>query len=506
MLGETLGSYRVLSPIGQGGMGEVYLAEHALIGRRVAIKVLLPQYSADLDIVTRFFNEARAAARLQHPGLVEVFDFGHAEDGRAYIVMELLVGESLSVRIAREKRFAPALALAIMRQIALALEAAHQKGIIHRDLKPENLFLITDPDAPGGVRVKVLDFGIAKLVRDDEAPRSVKTKTGAVFGTPRYMAPEQCKNAGNVDGRADMYGLGCITFEMLLGRAPFDYDSWGELVAAHIHLPAPRPRDLDPEIPPAIDALVTRTLAKDPADRFATMAELADALEQVWRAAGEHRASLFTPPKGLVLPRRTAPNLLGDAVSAPTLPVAAELSKPPPPTPIPARRRRSRVLLVVGSVVMAAGATILVVALHGGDASPPQVATAPLPPGVESAPPQPPPIPPPSGSAVDPMIELSVDSIPSGADVYRRSDGVKLGKTPYVHRFSRVDGGEIDLLLKRSGYQDKQLALSTASDSKQVVKLVAVHAPKPVDHGKPAAGSNASGPTFLDPYAGSSKR
>src|SRR5262245_379069 len=146
MIGETLGNYRVLSAIGKGGMGEVFLAEHTLIGRRVAIKVLLQQFSLDADTVTRFFNEARAAAKLHHPGLVEVFDVGHHSNGAAYIVMELLVGESLKARVERDKRLAPAIALAIARQVATGLEAAHEQGIVHRDLKPENIFLLPDPE------------------------------------------------------------------------------------------------------------------------------------------------------------------------------------------------------------------------------------------------------------------------------------------------------------------------------------------------------------------------
>src|SRR5262245_56415683 len=350
VIGETLGNYRVLSAIGAGGMGEVYLAQHTLIGRKVAIKVLLRRLSLDGTIVTRFFNEARAAAKIQHPGLVEVFDFGHHKDGSAYIVMELLVGESLAVRLSRDKRLPQATALGIARQVANALEAAHQQRIVHRDLKPENIYLLTDPDAPAGVRVKVLDFGIAKLV-EEETPGSVHTKTGAVFGTPRYMAPEQCKNSRNVDGRADVYALGCILFEMLIGRSPFDHDSWGELVAAHIHLQPPRLRDVDPELPATIDAIVARMLAKNPADRSPSMAELVEAIDGVWKNAPD-RESLFTPPKGLTAVTR--PALPTNA--APTLPIAAEVTAPDP-----APRRRAPRLVLAGVVAagLAAGAFVI---------------------------------------------------------------------------------------------------------------------------------------------------
>jgi serine/threonine-protein kinase len=490
MIGEVLGNYRVLSEIGKGGMGEVFLAQHTLIGRRVAVKVLLRQFSLDQSTVNRFFNEARAAAKIHHPGLVEVFDFGHHTDGSAYIVMELLVGESLSARISRDGRLAPAVALAIARQVAIAIEAAHQQGIVHRDLKPENIYLLPDPESSGGVRVKVLDFGIAKLA-NDETPRSVKTKTGAVFGTPRYMAPEQCRNAGTVDCRADIYALGCILFEMLIGRAPFDFDSWGELVAAHLHLDPPRPRELDPELPSAIELLVMRALAKKPADRYASMAELADAIEAVWRQSGEGRASLFTPPKGLTVARApTSPTSL--TAGAPTLPVAAEVSVPPP------RGRRVPWLLIGGAAVVAIAIGAFVM-LRGGDEEHPVVAEAPRPvvqPVVVDAPPPPPQI---TAPPEPTKVQLVVDSVPSGADVYRRSDGARLGKTPLTRSYERLEGGEIEFVIRRSGYQDKSIALSIAHDGKQVAKLVPVRAARPTDHVKPSNGSG-SATILLDPY------
>jgi len=491
MIGETLGNYRVLSAIGRGGMGEVYLAEHALIGRRVAIKVLLRQLSVDADTVTRFFNEAKAAAKLHHPGLVEVFDFGHHTNGAAYIVMELLVGESLKDRVERDQRLAPGTALAIARQVATALEAAHAQGIVHRDLKPENIFLLPDAESSVGVRAKVLDFGIAKLAHE-ETPGSVKTKTGAVFGTPRYMAPEQCKNAGNVDRRADIYALGCILFEMLLGRAPFTFDNWGELVAAHIHLEPPQPRELDPELPAEIELVVMRMLAKQPGERYATMADVATAIEDVWRNAGDRREMLFTPPKGLVTVKRPSTSISGDAA---TLPVAAELSTEPPV----ARRRRP---LLVGAGVVAAATALAFVLLHGGgggDEPHPSAAT-PAPPPVHVDPkPAPIPVAPDhdAGSAAQPdKVELVVESIPSGADVYRRADGIKIGKTPFRRNFDRVDGGVIELLIKRAGFQDRSITLSTAHDGKELARLAPARAVRPVASQKAGSG----GPTFLDPY------
>ncbi|HEY5923545.1 MAG TPA: serine/threonine-protein kinase, partial [Kofleriaceae bacterium] len=276
MVGETLGSYRIVSEIGSGGMGVVYLAEHALIGRKVAVKLLRADMPA--EYVERFFTEAKAAATLHHPGLVDVFDFGHHADGRAFIVMEFLPGESLAERLEHEPRLPATLACVITRSVAISLHVAHEQGIIHRDLKPGNIFLIPDPEAPAGLRTKVLDFGIAKLIREREE-RAVKTASGAVIGTPRYMSPEQCKNARTVDGRSDIYSLGCILYEMLLGVAPFDYDSWAELVGAHLYEMPPRPTEIDTKVPPDIEMLITKMIEKAPKDRFQSMQDLAQSLE-----------------------------------------------------------------------------------------------------------------------------------------------------------------------------------------------------------------------------------
>jgi serine/threonine protein kinase len=200
MLSEVIGSYRVLRQLGAGGMGVVYLAQHTVIGRHAAIKLLLPQYSADPEIVGRFFNEARTAALIRHPGLVDVYDFGRLPDGSAYLVMEYLTGETLASMLARHGRLPEELALALARQIAGAVGAAHHKGIVHRDLKPDNIFVVQDEEVPVGMRARILDFGIAKL-SVELAEHGVKTRTGSFIGTPVYMSPEQCRGARTVDGR-----------------------------------------------------------------------------------------------------------------------------------------------------------------------------------------------------------------------------------------------------------------------------------------------------------------
>jgi serine/threonine protein kinase len=283
MIGETLGSYRIVSEIGKGGMGVVYLAEHNVLGRKAALKLLRADCAREQ--VERFLNEARAAAKLHHTGIVETFDFGHTKEGNAFIVMEFLAGESLAERLDREPKLKPVFALTIARAVASALRVAHEQGIVHRDLKPANIFLCEDSDSPIGVRAKVLDFGIAKLTRDD-VPSSVMTNSGAVIGTPRYMSPEQCKNARAVDGRTDIYSLGCIVYEMVLGTPPFDYDNWAELVGAHLHEDPPRPTELDAAIRPDIEDLILRMMTKDPDDRIQTMSELAMAIDEVLRASG----------------------------------------------------------------------------------------------------------------------------------------------------------------------------------------------------------------------------
>ena len=257
-------------------MGEVYLGEHTLIGRRAAIKILHPERSAQRENVERFFNEARATSSVADPGIVQIFDFGVTPTGTAYIVMEFLDGEPLSARLRRLGRLAPADAVRITRQIAGSLAATHAAGILHRDLKPENVVMIRDPEAPGGERPKILDFGIAKL--DDENQDRFRTRTGVVMGTPAYMSPEQCSGSGKIDTRSDIYTLGCVLFHLLTGRIPFDLDGVGAIISAHLREEPPAPSSIAP-VPAIIDPLVARCLAKRPDARFGTMSELQQACD-----------------------------------------------------------------------------------------------------------------------------------------------------------------------------------------------------------------------------------
>jgi serine/threonine-protein kinase len=273
VVGAVIGNYQLVRKLGEGGMGVVYLGQHILLGRRAALKVLLPELSVRPAIVSRFFNEARAVTSISDPGIVQVFDFGYHSDGSAFIVMEYLEGETLEQRLARRGRFAVPDALRLCRQLASSLAAAHAQQIVHRDLKPENIFLVHDSEAPSGERSKILDFGIAKLI--GEHGSTTKTSTGTVIGTPMYMSPEQCRGVPDIDHRSDVYSLGCVLFQLVCGRPPFLGAASGDITSAHIREPAPVPSSLIPELPSSIDALVLRCLAKAPNDRFPTMAELA---------------------------------------------------------------------------------------------------------------------------------------------------------------------------------------------------------------------------------------
>ncbi|MCC6996181.1 MAG: serine/threonine protein kinase [Deltaproteobacteria bacterium] len=277
MLGDRVGAYRLLSKLGEGGMGVVYVGEHVELGQRVAVKLLLPELSQDQEIVQRFFNEARAATRIKHPGIVQVMDFGRHASGAAYFAMELLEGEALSARIRRVRMLGVQQVAVLGRQACNALAAAHAQGIVHRDLKPDNLMLVPDPDVVGGERVKILDFGIAKLAAEAQGV-SLKTKTGSVMGTPYYMSPEQCRGAGEVDWRSDIYSMGCILYEMACGTPPFRGEGFGEVVGQHQFVAPVPPRQMASHVTPQLEAIILRALAKQAGERQQSMQELGNEL------------------------------------------------------------------------------------------------------------------------------------------------------------------------------------------------------------------------------------
>jgi serine/threonine-protein kinase len=259
-------TYEIASRLGAGAMGEVYAARHMKLGKRVAIKVIGRHLSGDDASIERFAREARALAQVQHPAIVAVEHVGELADGRAFFVMEYLRGETLFDRLARG-RVPLAEALRVIDQTARGLEAAHASGVTHRDLKPENVFLVHLPGEP--LIVKLVDFGLAKLAAAVAAVdfRAEPTQSGATIGTPMYMSPEQA-HGPDVDHRTDIYALGCIAYELVLGQPPFPHARTApEFWAAHLHTTPPHPRSIWPEVPPQLDLVLFAMLAKDPALR-----------------------------------------------------------------------------------------------------------------------------------------------------------------------------------------------------------------------------------------------
>ncbi|MDB4979801.1 MAG: serine/threonine protein kinase [Myxococcales bacterium] len=274
-IGQSVGNYQVTAKLGEGGMGVVFLAEHPVIGRKAALKAIHPQHARSAEVISRFITEAKSVNQIGHEHIVDITDFGTTPTGDFYFIMEYLQGEALSDLIRKGPRFSPERALRIAVQIADALQASHDSGVIHRDLKPDNVFLVTrgeDADF-----VKVLDFGLAKLI-DPEAAPGHNTQTGAVMGTAFYMSPEQCEGKAPVDHRADVYALGVLLFEMLTGKLPFGGTGYGEVILKHMTMRPPAARSIVPELAPVLDAILFRALAKKPAERFQTMAELRAAL------------------------------------------------------------------------------------------------------------------------------------------------------------------------------------------------------------------------------------
>ena len=461
MIGQQIGPYRVLGKIGEGGMGAVFEAEDATIGKRVAIKVLHKDHAKNTQIAARFINEARAINAVDHPGLVQVLTSDRLPDGTAYIVMELLKGETLNARLkAQGGRLPMQSAIQLGRQIASALAAAHAKDIIHRDLKPDNIMIVADSAFPTGERAKLLDFGIAKLKLEYQGQGDqVMTRAGVMMGTPLYMAPEQCRNASDVDEKADVYSLGVMLYRMLAGRPPFSAPGTGELMAMHIYMQPPPLGEADRSLPDTLVKLVHRMLAKNRTER-PSMAEVAKELERIGATATGVMPVVMAPTSQPVMSVNESAT------------VVSENKAPIPPPPAPAKSRLPLILalgLIIG--LLATGAVLLYQMRQQGlkpptQPTPTQGTGAPVtPPPPTQAPEKTPPVSKPA------PVKWHIESEPSGAEIYRVEGNKLEGHTPFRSE-QPPEPGQIEIELRLSGYQPAKLTLDGSKDAEPpLVKL-----------------------------------
>ncbi|MGE5183815.1 MAG: serine/threonine-protein kinase [Acidobacteriota bacterium] len=435
-LGRVLGSYRLIGLLGEGGMGSVYVAAHARLNRFVAIKLLRPGLQHRKDHLARFFGEARAIEKLHHPHIVESIDLVDDVVDGAYCVLELLRGPDLKSRLAGGP-LPVATAIDIAAQIADALAAVHAQGLVHRDLKPPNVILVRRGERSDFV--KLIDFGVAQIGND-----------AANGGTPAYMAPEQATGE-RVDGRADLYALGVILFEMVTGRHPFPSKTDHEYLMRNAHDVPPVPSRVArvANIPRQLDRLIGTCLAKRAADRFATATALGAALRVIDVAA-------------------------------------------------PRRRPRWRWAAAGAVVAAVAGAAILVPGHLGGQSRPAVVAPAAAPP--PSPPPSPPPPPPPV--AVRPaMVTVSFTSTPPGARVFRVGETVPLGITPFQTSFARSDRAS-HVRFELAAHEPAEAVVALTASTAIAITLVPSAAPaRHVDHHREPAKPKVQRDGMMDPFA-----
>jgi eukaryotic-like serine/threonine-protein kinase len=487
LIGSRIGNYEVKSKIGEGGMGAVYLGEHPLIGKKVAIKVLLPELVNNTNVATRFFNEAKAANDIRHQNIVDIVDFGEliGDGGQKifYLVMELLEGASLTAKM-EAGRLDFDVTRHILQQCCSGLAASHAKGIIHRDLKPDNLFVVRRGSDENFV--KILDFGIAKLTV--AAPTNAKTRTGTLIGTPAYMSPEQCAGRSTIDARSDVYSLGIVMYEMLTGQVPFQGEGFGDIVVAHLTEPPKPARELRAEIPAELEAIVMRAIEKEPGQRFQSMEELGVALADP--AAFALSPSAVAAAGAVAAAPTTSVPVVSDEPAAPsstgaqtvvaqkkkdtTLSAAASEVREPP--------AKSRRLAVIGSAaaLVAVGAVIAVLKFGGGGAASPSPLPAPLPSASLSP------------TAVAPaQIEIALKSDPEGAEVVRVAESDRVvGKTPLVLKLQK-GSASFAVQLKLDGYRTEERTLTADVNREVDVNLLKLPPVTPVaskrDRVKPVA-------------------
>lgn len=337
LVGATLaGKYRIDARLNEGGMGTVYRGCHVLMDKTVAIKVLRPSLAADEKIVARFSREARAASRISHPNALSVTDFGEDESGHVFLVMEFLSGKTLKQVIRDDGPLPLQRVVDITRQIVDALNAAHSQGVVHRDLKSDNIMLLDNTTAD---YAKVLDFGIAKINEPDGVADTNLTAPNLVIGTPQYMSPEQCTQDSEIDARSDIYSLGVILYEMLVGHVPFSGDSPTMVMMKHLQEPVPSVLDERSDLPPAVARVVARAMAKVRDNRYQNVGELIEDLViasgmTIQRTAPVTVASTpsYEPDEVTVVRTREEPPSLPTSRRAPvTVPVQGAMPLPQAP-------------------------------------------------------------------------------------------------------------------------------------------------------------------------------
>ncbi len=478
--GARVGEYEVEGKLGQGAFGTVFKAVHPLIGKVVAIKVLARKFSVDPEMVSRFVAEARAVNQIRNRHIIDIFSFDKLDDGRLYYVMEYLDGETLDALLGRHGRLPLGDALAILRGIAKALDAAHGKGIAHRDLKAENVFLANDPDGgAAGVWPKLLDFGIAKLMAPEDGLKH-KTRTGAPMGTPYFMSPEQCRGK-DVDHRTDLYAFGVLTYLMITGAYPFDADDYMSILVKQLSEEPSPPSSLVPDLSTEIDDVVAWLMKKDPAERPADLRSAVRALEQAAANAGlaPQPTSAWDVQTGPTSkPFETRPvnvvtagaTHISAAGQVPSTTGATQFSLP----------RRSRAPWFVGlaiGLVAAVGAVAILG--RGGDA-----AEAPARNADPPKPPRPAPLPPASPvevvvPALPQTVMITIAGVPEGTEVM--AGGMTVGAAPGPVQLPR-DDAPLVLTFKAEGYvmtskevtpdrnQDIQLVLKKRTGGKKTTR------------------------------------
>jgi eukaryotic-like serine/threonine-protein kinase len=474
--GQSFGNFQVVRLLGEGGFGEVYEAENPFLQRRVAIKVLHTGMVQEPEMVRRFLNEARAASAIRHPNIIEVFDAGVTPSGEPYILMEFLEGDSLQKLLLQRGRMPLRTVQEISRQAGSALSAAHAAGIVHRDLKPENLFVIPDTGMPLGLRVKVLDFGIAKVKHRDDQVSTMKTQAGLLMGSPTYMSPEQCRDSSDVDLRSDIYSLAIIVYELLAGVPPFASKSATEMLVLQITADPPPLGQQVADLPDYVEQTVMRALSKNRDDRYASVDYFIGALHGTYPALTAQGNSAPTRTISGLMPEPAVGGFAAQPTPAPVVAGGSRVGLTPAPLGMPGS--------TITTLSQATGETGRMPSSSEADVDwdvprPrrwPWLAIPALLVAVAAAFFALRPVPAPPAPVANPMIVWSIRTDPVGATVVDLADGSVLGTTPLQKPFAKGSGSKT-LVLRLAGYGDESLTVGLDENSASSVDLKPIEAP-----------------------------